>query len=443
MSTDAAYDNLVGIVDRIVDDKVGLISVLEEVRPEPGAPNFFHFRARASDTSAFARETNFRDSGGAATTRDAAMAKAIGEAIERYSPALFDVEQLPLFAWRDARSAAVPPGEFALYADDQYAEPGFPWLPFRDDTVVRWTPATDLHSRAEILVPACRVFMPYNYYLGSGDTPIDQPISTGLACHASYAKAARVAFCEVIERDAVMITWQAAISPPAIRIETLPDDLYDLVQRFESKGLKVDMFDITTDNEVPTILSTLRGLNPAQAALVVAAAASLDAAEAARKSLEELAHTRRYCQWVKTHAARLVPDPPAFECVVDQMTHLGFYVDQHNLHYASFLFASDRGIDFEVLHNRASGDEAADLDALVSAIAATGERPLIADLTSSDVASLGISVVRAIVPGYQPLHMGFQLRSRGGRRLYDVPQRLGHRGIRRGEADNPAPHPYP
>ena len=443
MNSLSRFSNLARVVDSIVDEKVGLISVLEEVRPEPGAPNFFHFRARACRTTAFAREANFRDSGGASTTRDGAMAKAIGEALERYSPALFDFEELPLFAWQDALSAAVHPDEFALYTADQHQQPGFPWLPFLKDTEVRWTSATDLRSRSEVLVPACRIFMPYNFYLGSGDSPIDQPISTGLACHGSYAKAANVGFCEVIERDAVMIAWQARISPVSIRIETLTDDLYDIVQRFECKGFKVDMFDITTDNKVPTILSTLRGLNPEQPALVVAAAASLDPEEAARKSLEELAHTRRYCQWVKTYAPRLVPDPPAFDCVVDQMTHLGFYVDHANLHYASFLFASDRRIDFDSLQNQATGNDDEDLDRLVSAIAATGERALIADLTSADVAGLGLSVVRAVVPGYQPLHMGFQLRSRGGRRLYEVPQRLGHPGIGVGEMDNAAPHPYP
>jgi ribosomal protein S12 methylthiotransferase accessory factor len=39
--------------------------------------------------------------------------------------------------------------------------------------------------------------------------------------------------------------------------------------------------------------------------------------------------------------------------------------------------------------------------------------------------------------------MGFRLRARGGRRLYTVPQRLGHRGIEPGAPDDPAPHPYP
>jgi ribosomal protein S12 methylthiotransferase accessory factor len=58
------------------------------------------------------------------------------------------------------------------------------------------------------------VFMPYYYYHGTEDSPILQPISTGMACHCSPAEAAITAVCEVIERDAFSITWQAMLAPP-------------------------------------------------------------------------------------------------------------------------------------------------------------------------------------------------------------------------------------
>jgi ribosomal protein S12 methylthiotransferase accessory factor len=439
----SAYANLAAIVDSLLDPKVGIVSSLEEVRPEAGAPNFFHYRARAQSTRAFARESNFRDSGGASTSRELAMAKAIGEALERYCPALFDFQELPLFAWQDAPGPAVPPSEFALYSAEQYAEPGFPWLPFLPDTKVRWTQAANMHDGADVYVPACRVFMPYNYYIGTGDTPVDQPISTGLACHQSFIQAAINAFCEVVERDAVMLTWQARLAPPIIRVESLPDALYDVVSRFERTGLSLGMFNITTDNGIPTVLSTLRGQNVLQPALVVAAASSLDPVEAARKSLEELAHTRRYCQWVKSHVPRIRPDPPRFESVTDQLTHLNFFVDHENRHYADFLTGSRQRIDFDEIANHSVDDQEKNLNSIVRRIHDTGDRALIADLTTPDVGDLGLRVVRAIVPGYQPLHMGFQLRARGGQRLYRVPQLLGYRGIHENELDNAAPHPYP
>ena len=80
---------------------------------------------------------------------------------------------------------------------------------------------------------------------------------------------------------------------------------------------------------------------------------------------------------------------------------------------------------------------------IAKAVEKTGDRVLIVDVTTPDVRELGFVVVRAIVPGYHPLALGFQCRARGGRRLYEVPQKLGHKGITRESGENPFPHPYP
>ena len=371
------------------------------------------------------------------------MAKAIGEAIERYSSAIFDVEKLPLSSYDSASFPCTPPEAFALYSREQYQQAGFPWVPFRRDVRVRWTPALDLITGQEVHVPACRVYMPYTYYLGTGDAPIDQPISTGLACHMNWTRAALNGVCEVVERDAVMITWQARIAPPQIRIETLSDANYDLVQRLEHAGASVTVLDLTMDHGIPTILSTLRGAGPTAPALVVAGSSSPDPEEAVRKSLEELAHTRRYSQYILNHAPRLVPDPPAFESVVDQITHLNLFVDPANLPHAGFLYDSRQRIEFDEVANLTTGDPARDLEVLAARIAAVGEQVLVSDITSADVESVGMKVVRAVIPGFHPLHMGYQHRSLGGRRLREVPQKLGYQGIPGTTPDNPAPHPYP
>lgn len=427
----------------LVDPEVGIISYLAEIRREPGAPRFFHFASRACDTSWFCRQENFRVGGGAATDRRRAAAKAVGEAIERYCSAIYEIEELPLCALADASFDCVAPSEFALYSQAQYESPGFPWVPFEVETTVRWTPCIDLTTERPAHVPAARVYMPYSYYLGTGDVPIDQPISTGLACHTSYELAAATAICEVVERDAVMLTWQAILAPPQIRIETLSDENYDLVQRFESTGASVVMFDITFDHGIPTILSVLRGGSPGAAALVVAASSSLDPEMAAAKSLEELAHSRRFSQYVRTWIDPLIPDPPNYECVTGQVTHLAFWADPANAKLADFLFTSPRRVEFDELTSHSTGNKAMDLERLVSMVSRTGERVLIKDLTSPDVADLGLVVVRAVIPGFHPLHMGFRTRALGGQRLWSVPQHLGYSGISPESGDNPYPHPYP
>ena len=79
---------------------------------------------------------------------------------------------------------------------------------------MRWVPAMDPLTNEVVYVPAAMVFVPYFFYQGSGDSPIAQPISTGLACHVSPEQASLNAVCEVIERDAFTITWQARLSRP-------------------------------------------------------------------------------------------------------------------------------------------------------------------------------------------------------------------------------------
>jgi ribosomal protein S12 methylthiotransferase accessory factor len=438
-----AFARMARIIDYVVDGRVGIVGFVGEEPRDAGAPDFFHFAALAANTAAFAGFENFSNTGGAAAERETALAKAIGEAVERYCSAVFDYEALPLCSRETASFPCVPPSSFALYSKAQYQDPEFPWRPFDDTTLVRWTPARAAGSGELCYVPAARCFIPYHFYLSTGDTPIDQPISTGLACHMSAAEAAAAGICEVIERDAFLITWQAMLAPPQIRLETLSERNADLVKRFERTGSMVVMFDITMDHGVPTILSVLRGNQPAAPALVFAASASLDPEEAAQKSLEELAHTRRYCSIIKRHMPRLVPAPPAHANVTSQMDHLNFWVDEDNAHLARWIFASPLRIDFDQRPSLATGRPDDDLRVLVSKIEVVGERVLLVDLTTPDVAELGFRVVRAIIPGFHPLHLGHPLRALGGYRLWEVPQKNGYQGITPKWGDNPHPHPYP
>ena len=437
------FPDLAWVIDDLVDDRIGIIGSLEEVRSEAGAPNFFHFRARAANTEAFTRLPNFAMSGGSSAVREVAAAKAIGEAVERYCAAVFDVADLPLTSYRKAMFPCAAPDEFTLYSDEQYDSPGFPWVPFDHDTPVRWTDGVDLATGEHCYVPASRVYMPYTYYLGSGEAPFDQPISTGLACHVGSAVAIRTAIAEVVERDAFLIVWQAMMSPPRIRTETLSEANYDLVQRFEAAGGTVVMFNITLDTGIPTILSTLIGNNPGMTALAVAASSSVDPEQAARSSLEELALTRLYSQSMLTDAPRLTRDPPEYVSVRDQQSHLNFWTDHSALPLAEFLFASLVRIDFSEITSLATGNAVGDVRVMVERVRAVGERVVVCDVTTDDVRELGLAVVRAVIPGFHPLHVGHQVRSLGGTRLWQVPQQLGYPGITPETGDNPTPHPYP
>jgi ribosomal protein S12 methylthiotransferase accessory factor len=442
MPAPAALDALREALPFLVDDRVGIVHHVEVVPREAGAPDFFHVAARAGNTQAFVRQANFANAGGASTDRRVAVAKAVGEAVERYCAAVFEVDELPLACRADAPFSCVAPGEFGLHSRAQYETPGFPWVPFDENTPVRWMAGIDLTRDERVHVPAAMVFMPYHFYRGTGDAPIGQPISTGLACHVSRARAAIAGLCEVIERDAFTLMWQAALPRAQLRVETLGDAAYDLVERFERTGSTVVLLDITTDIGVPTVLAVLQSEAPAAPALVFAAAADPDPDVAVRKSLEELAHTRRYSQQVKSRLPRLAADP-AHGNVVDQVDHLNFWCDHAHRPLADFVFASHERIDFDELPTLATGEPARDLETLVARVREAGHRVVLCDLETPDVGDLGLHVVRVVVPGLHPLFMGYRLRALGGTRLWTVPQRLGFRGILPETGDNPVPHPYP
>lgn len=427
--------------DLLVDPNVGIINRLEEIATNPGDPNFFHFAASACNTSVFVENRNFHNTGGAAVDRMTAVAKAMGEAIERYSAAIYRRDDLPLASANDAEFAVINPTDFALYTSAQFEAPGFPWAAFDSDSLLRWTPVTDIASGEIRHAPAAFVWIPYSFDRDVGEAPIGQPISTGLACHRSLDKARLSGLSEVLERDCFTLFWQAMCTPPHIRVETLPDDSYDMVERFAATGDKVRLFDITADNGVPCLLAVLSSAKPDRPAYVFAASCDLDPAVAARKALEELAHTRRYSQRIKDNLAP-VSAADNWAQVLNQHDHLNFAGDAGNAALIEPLLASEERLDFDQLESLASGDDAGDVAEYCERIGRTGHTAYFADLTSPDIAGLGLHVGRTLVPGYHPLFMGHAIRALGGDRLYTVPQKLGHPGIEPG-GDNPAPHPYP
>jgi ribosomal protein S12 methylthiotransferase accessory factor len=196
------------------------------------------------------------------------------------------------------------------------------------------------------------------------------------------------------------------------------------------------------DIGVPTIFSVLRDTNISAPALVVAASTDLDPDRAIRKSLEELAHTRQFARHLK-NTMPWVQANSDYRSVSHQDDHIRFYCEQENAHLAEFLYASQKRIDFRHLENVASGNPLRDLEILVERVRAMNLRLFVADITTSDIKSLGLTVVRAIIPGLHPLFMGHAYRALGGIRLWNVPQKLGYRGITAASGDNPAPHPYP
>jgi ribosomal protein S12 methylthiotransferase accessory factor len=440
----ARLDRIVGLWSELVDAKVGIIQRVEELPIDDDDPDFFHYYSKACDTSRFTAMSNFSENGGASTDRHVAIAKAMGEAVERYCSAIYDPAQFEFASFPTLTGRAVPPTLLSMYRADQFSWPGFAWQPFPIDTPVHWTRGVSLRTGEDIWIPASAVYVPFHYRGATKSAFVLQPISTGMACGASFEDAALSALCEVVERDAFTITWQARLSRPRMDYCTLPESSLDRIARFAAVGIDVKLMDITTDLGVPSIMSIAVTDATTSPAVALAAATDPCPERALRKSLEELAHTRKYAKQLMTYMPPVEVDPESrYAAVKDQRDHLLFYCPQSARRFAEFAWASPEITPYSKLPNLSSGVAAAELQAVVDNLAAANLEPVAVELTTPDIAALGLQVVRVVVPGAHPLYMGHINRALGVPRLYEVPQRLGYPGLSPEDDDNPAPHPFP
>jgi ribosomal protein S12 methylthiotransferase accessory factor len=246
---------------------------------------------------------------------------------------------------------------------------------------------------------------------------------------------------EVIERDAFAITWQAQLPRPRIRPDTLPPKLRHLLARIERPGSRVVLFHLPMDHGVPVILSAMTSTVSDAPTLVVGAAAHLDPALAVQKSLEELAQIAAMAQRTKSRQPKFSPGSQ-WKNVVDPQSHAALYYDHTNAHLAGFLFDSSEYRSFTDIEGLSTGNPIRDLDLLVTTLHAFHYTVVVADVTTEDVRALGLCVLRAMIPGFHPLYMGYRFRALGGMRLREVPRTLGYAGMIRKTGDNPSPHPF-
>lgn len=435
--------HILKVLEKLVDDQVGIIRQVQELRKDAGSPDFVYMTAETCNLKALTPLQHHQGAfigSGTAADRSKAMAKAVGEAVEHYCAANYAIEDFPLTTFESASFPCVGPEEFALFSAAQYNRTNFPYRPFQRTMPMRWVPAFDLTTRNMRYVPAAMVFLPY-HQMQLGETPITQQISTGLACHSNPAIAALSAICEVIEREAIAITWQARLPRAQIRPDTLSPHLRTLLARLRRPGTYVALFHLAMDHGIPVIFAMMRDTSSEAPALVVAAASHLDPEQAVQKSLEELAQIRSLNQRFKAEKSTFSAGRK-WKHVVDSVAHAAVYYTQINAHFADFLLKSRSRIALSDIPDLSTSDPDRDLHLLIGKIATVKHNVLIVDVTSEDVRSLGLWVFRALIPGFHPLFIGHQVRALGGTRLWEVPQKLGYPGLRRERGDNPVPHPF-
>lgn len=428
-------------VDRLISPLGGVVSRVARLDHRSGDPDYRIFGADLGDLGqlfdhvavATAGDSSRAQMNGAGSDRDAERASRLAamEGLERYATCVFHEDQFVWATARDLGAEALPLDSLPRVSDAEAAAPGCPLRRPDPDAPLRWVRGVSLVTGEERWVPAMLVYL---YIAPKSDAErIWLPISTGCAAHTETVAALGNALCEVIERDAISLTWLLRPELPRLELDDVPPEAAPFLERNRSDGVESLLFDATTDLGIPTVYCLER--TPwSEMAQLVTCSTELDPRRAVVKVLREAASTR----------IALVDAPPPPNRTEDfhDVMHGATYM-AHPARRAAFAFLEDSPARrlLSDLPRLGGVDPDADLALLVGRLAAAGMEVVAVDLTCDELDRLGFRAVRVVVPGLQPLSFSPLVQYRDHPRLAQAAQRMGWPVPV--EADlNPWPQPF-
>jgi ribosomal protein S12 methylthiotransferase accessory factor len=337
---------------------------------------------------------------GKGLTVSGALLSGVGEAIERYAASLPDPDRVVWKRPDELRGAYLDPLTLPLYTNDQYRAKGFPCVRYKPRVRHPWVQGVWLGTDVKVWVPAILVFL--SMAIESGQE-FCQGTSSGLAAASDLDEAAFRATLELIERDALLASWLT--STPGRRIEldsTCDPRLLDIVEAIVSLGATVETYLLPAGVYGATVLCLALGDGKAYPGVTIGLGTGVDARAALWSAVLELGQTGPYLQ--RTMRSHTVPVPRAPASVRTMLDHAAYYFPSRR----SRMFDRIRGTEAPVaMRDLSRTRPATPLRHCASALAASGIRVAIVDVTSADVATGPFRVARAVSPDLQPISFGY------------------------------------
>ncbi|WP_328333127.1 MULTISPECIES: YcaO-like family protein [unclassified Streptomyces] len=313
----------------------------------------------------------------------------------------------------------------------ELANPACSITPFDAGSPVRWVQGLDLVTRERTWLPA--VMSTYRLHAARPAERFWYQLSTGFAVHTDPVEALVRAILEVIERDAIALTWLQRMPLPPIPAEAHSPRLDQLLAAAERHFLHTLLLDATTDLGVPTVYCVQIAEHDPRARHVVGCAADRTLSAAAEKALAETLSIRGLI-----YSGTSVPESfEEFADIADGARYLG---------------VPERAEAFDFLHQGiAAGPRRtppdlpaspqAALDTLLQRLSALDMQVLAVDRSHLELRSVGLTAVNVVIPGLQPMSLLPLAQFRAHPRLYRAPAAMGF-PVHSEEELNPWPQPF-
>ena len=224
--------------------------------------------------------------GGKGITKDHAKASAMMEGFERYSAERQDIDETIIASLSEIE-------EFGEYIDPKSLN-----LPSEfekkdiSDLSLEWSKSKDIISNKEYYIPTNAIYHPY---ISKDDSQsLFKSNTNGLASGNILEEAILHGIFEVIERDAWSIFELTHKNYAQIDISSIENEIIiDIIEKFESEGIKIKLMDFTADIKIPTIAASADDTITKDAGLLTLGMGThLDPEVAILRALTEVAQSR-------------------------------------------------------------------------------------------------------------------------------------------------------
>ena len=371
-----------------------------------------------------------------------AAVAALGETAERYAANMHDTRPLIRATYAQMRRQgvrAVSPESFVLYSDAQYADPDFPAVPFREDTELAWVEGRSESTGENVFVPAALVYT--NWRKGER---IHEPLIhispfAGVAAGPNRDFALISAIEELVERHATALWWLNGMVLDRVRLSAELAGLWT-----GCRGQEPSLLCLPNEFGIPVAAGILRERDAGLLNIGFAARDNLQ--EAARKAWTEAATLQegsrdlltpdsKHLQGIRAgiipagamkpyraDRAYLEDFRPDFSDCTDLMVQQQIYLDPRCQERVAHLIETPLTVELDAVPQvkERSFREYRRL------IEAKGYEVFSVDITPPDMQSLGLCVVRVLVPGMVGnAAAAYPLLGKG--RVLDIPVEMGWR----------------
>jgi ribosomal protein S12 methylthiotransferase accessory factor len=356
--------------------------------------------------------------GGASLDDAHALMLALAEGLERYCASVFKSDQLLSASAEALGRDALDLDTIPRCSHAELLNTKCPLSVPNKRAVIRWVRGVSLMNGTVTYIPAVLVYLNCAP-VGSAER-LCLPISTGCAAHTSYERALLNAVLEVVERDAISIVWLQRLTLPRVVIDSLSTSLLPYLSDQQDSLLKFEFFDATTDVGIPTIYGLQIDPTNPRLTTLVSCSTDLDPVAAIAKVIRDMAA-------IRVAFSRPRPIPEKWENYKDLMDGATYMARAEQAGAFDFLRQSNqRRLLSELTVAESTGDIRRQLSAVLERLRRMGLDAYAVDLSTDEAIRCGMSVVRVVIPGLQPLSFHYRARYLGHPRLYQAPKAMGH-----------------